>query len=137
VAGEEGARELAPEVRVPIWGIGSRGAHRGGLVVAKQVGGGESAMAGQRRGGGRWLGVHGEAVSSSGGRCGDERARQWSVVALDGKVASASVGGSRLGASMVSCGRWWLSGRLGVAQRQTRAVRDGQCFFAWSGGARQ
>jgi hypothetical protein len=32
VAREGGARELAPEVRVPIWGTGSGGAHRGGLV---------------------------------------------------------------------------------------------------------
>jgi hypothetical protein len=32
VAGEGGARELAMEVRVPIWGIGSGEAHRSGLA---------------------------------------------------------------------------------------------------------
>jgi hypothetical protein len=32
VAGEGGARELALEVRVPIWGISGGGAHRGGLA---------------------------------------------------------------------------------------------------------
>jgi hypothetical protein len=50
VAGEVGARELALEVRVPIWGIGSREAHRGGLAVVKQVGGGEEMVANQSRG---------------------------------------------------------------------------------------
>jgi hypothetical protein len=71
VAREGGARELAPEVRVPIWGTGSGGAHRGGLVVVKQSGGGELATAGRRRGGGRRLRVRGAVVSSSGGRCSD------------------------------------------------------------------
>jgi hypothetical protein len=33
VAGEGGTRELAPEVRVPIWGISGGGAHRGGLAA--------------------------------------------------------------------------------------------------------
>jgi hypothetical protein len=32
-AGEGGAREQASEVRVLIWGIGSGGAHRGGLAA--------------------------------------------------------------------------------------------------------
>jgi hypothetical protein len=50
VAGEGGAREPALGVRVLTWGIGGGGAHRGGLATAKQVGGGEPAMAGQRRG---------------------------------------------------------------------------------------
>jgi hypothetical protein len=40
------ARELALEVRVPIWGIRSGGAHRGRLAAMKQIGGGEPAMAG-------------------------------------------------------------------------------------------
>jgi hypothetical protein len=50
VAGEVGARELALEVRVPIWGIGSGEAHRGGLTVVKQVGSGEEMVANQSRG---------------------------------------------------------------------------------------
>jgi hypothetical protein len=50
VAGEGGARELALEVRVLIWGIGSGGAHRGGLEVAKQVSGGEEATTSRRSG---------------------------------------------------------------------------------------
>jgi hypothetical protein len=65
----------------------------------KQVGDAEPAMAGQRRGGGRQLGVRGAAVSSGGGRCGDGGAHRWSVVALDGKAASANEGGGWLGAS--------------------------------------
>jgi hypothetical protein len=112
-------------VRVPIWGIGGKGAHRGGLTVVKQVGGGGPAMAGQRRGGGRRLGVRGVAVSSGGGLCGDGGACRWSEVALDGKAASASEGGSQLSASTVSCSGRWLSSRLGVAQRRTRAVHGG------------
>jgi hypothetical protein len=40
VAGEGGAREQALKLKVPIWGIGGRGAHRGGLVAATQVSGG-------------------------------------------------------------------------------------------------
>jgi hypothetical protein len=115
VAEEGGARELALEVRFPIWCIGSGGAHRGGLVMVKQVGGEEPATAGQRRGGGHRLGVRGAAVSSGGGRCGDGGACRWPKVALDEEVTSTNEGGGRLGASMVpSCGRW-LSGRLGVA----------------------
>jgi hypothetical protein len=47
VAGEGAARELAPKVRVPIWCIGSRGAHRGRLAVAKQIGDGEPATVGR------------------------------------------------------------------------------------------
>jgi hypothetical protein len=35
VAGGAGARELALEVGVPIWGIGSGGAHRGRLTAVK------------------------------------------------------------------------------------------------------
>jgi hypothetical protein len=50
------------EVKVLIWGIGSGGAHRGGLAAAKQVGGGEPATADRRRGGGHRLGVHGVEV---------------------------------------------------------------------------
>jgi hypothetical protein len=137
VAGEGAARELAPEVRVPIWGTGGGGAHRGGLAVAKQIGGGEPATAGQRRGGECQLGVCGLAVSSGGGRCGDRGAYRWPEVALDGKAASATEGGGRLGASMVSCGGWWLSGRLGMAQRRTRVVRGGRRFGAWSRGVRR
>jgi hypothetical protein len=136
VAGEGGARELAPEVGVLIWGIGGRGAHRGGPTTAKQVGGGEPVTAGQRRGGGRRLGVHGAAVSSSGGRCGDGGACWWPEVVIDGKATSASEGGGRLGASTVPCGGRWLSGRLGVAQRHMRVVRGGQCFSPSSRGAR-
>jgi hypothetical protein len=63
VAGEGGARELAMEVGVPIWGIGSGGAHRGRLTTAKQVGGGEPATVGRRRGGGRRL------MGQRGARC--------------------------------------------------------------------
>jgi hypothetical protein len=55
VARGGGARELALEVGVPIWGIGSGWAHRGGLAAVKQVGGGEPVMVGRRRGGGRRL----------------------------------------------------------------------------------
>jgi hypothetical protein len=69
--------ELAPEVRVPIWGIGGGGAHRGGLTVAKQIGGGELAMAGWRRGGGQQLRVRGAAVSLGGGHCGEGGAHRW------------------------------------------------------------
>jgi hypothetical protein len=57
-------------------------------------------MAGRRRGGGRRLGVHGAAVSSIGGRCGDGGARRWPKVALDGIAASANEGRGRLCASM-------------------------------------
>jgi hypothetical protein len=56
VAGEGGARELALEVRVPIWGLGGGGFHRGGLTAMKQVDGGEPVTAGRRRGGGPGLG---------------------------------------------------------------------------------
>jgi hypothetical protein len=38
-------------------------------------------------------------------------------------AASANEGGGRLGASMVPCGGWRLSGRLGVAQRRTSGAR--------------
>jgi hypothetical protein len=55
VARGGGARELALEVGVPIWGIGNGGAHRCGLVAVKQVGGGEPKKTGQRRGGGHQL----------------------------------------------------------------------------------
>jgi hypothetical protein len=83
--------------------------------------------AGQRRGGGRRLRVHGAAVSSGGGCCGDRGAHRWPKVALDGKAASANEGGGRLGASTVPCGGRWLSDWHGVDQRRTRAVRGGQC----------
>jgi hypothetical protein len=63
MAGEGGAREQAPDVRVLIWGIGGRGAHCGGLTAATQVGGGEPAMIGWRSGGERWLGVRGAKVA--------------------------------------------------------------------------
>jgi hypothetical protein len=55
--------ELALEVGVLIWGIGRGGAHRGGLTVVKQVGGGEPTTVGQRRGGGHRL------VGRRGARC--------------------------------------------------------------------
>jgi hypothetical protein len=90
-------------VRVPIWGIGNRGAHRGGLVAAKQVSGGVPVTAGRRRGGGRWLGVRGAAVSSSESRCGGGGARRWLEVVLNGKVASTNEGGGWLGASTGPC----------------------------------
>jgi hypothetical protein len=136
VAEEGGARELALEVRFPIWCIGSGGAHRGGLVTVKQVGGEEPATAGQRRGGGHRLGVRGAAVSSGGGRCGDKGARRWPEVVLNGKATSANEGGGRLGASTVPCGRRWLNGQLVVAQRRMRVVRGGQRFGAWSRGVK-
>jgi hypothetical protein len=106
---EGGAREQALEVRVPIWGIDSGGAHRGGLTAARQVGGGEPAMAGRRRGGRHWIGVRGAAVSSGGGRYSDRGARRWPEVALDGKVALANEGGGRLGASTGPCKGQWIS----------------------------
>jgi hypothetical protein len=97
-------------VRVLIWGIGGGGAHRGGLAAAKQVDGGEPTTVGQRRGGEHRLGIRGAVVSSGGGRCGDEGARQWPEVALNGKAASITEGGNWLGASTVSCGGRWLRG---------------------------
>jgi hypothetical protein len=127
VAGEGGAWELALEVRILIWGIDSGGAHHGRLVVAKHVGGAESAMTGWRRGGGHRLGVHRAAVSTGGGHCGDGGAHRWPEVVLDGKAALANEGGGRVGALMVPCGGQWLSGQLEVAHRRTRAVRGGQC----------
>jgi hypothetical protein len=69
--------------------IGNGGAHRGGLAAVKQVDGGEPATAGRRRDGGRRLRIHGAAVSSGGGHCGDGGARRWPEVALDGKAALA------------------------------------------------
>jgi hypothetical protein len=102
--------------------------------------------AGQQRGTGdgrlekRWRAparVRGAVVSSCRGRCDDGGAHRWLEVALDGKVASASEGGDWLGVLTVYCGGRWLSGRLGVAQRRTRAVRGGQHFGAWTRGARQ
>jgi hypothetical protein len=104
--------EQALEVRTPIWGIGGGGAHHGGLAAAMQVGSGEPATAGRKRGGEHRLRVHGAAVSSGGGHCGDGGAHRWPEVALDGKVVSATEGGGRLGASTVSCGGLWLSGLL-------------------------
>jgi hypothetical protein len=136
VAREGGAREQALEVRVLIWGIGGGGTHRGGLAAAKQVGGGEPVMAGRRRGRERRLGVRGAAMSSGGGHCGDRGAHRWSDVALDGRAASVAEGGGWFGASTVACGRQWLSGRLGVAQRRTRAVQGCRRFGAWSRGVR-
>jgi hypothetical protein len=38
--------ELAPEVGVPIWGIGGGGAHHGGLAAVKKVDSGERATTG-------------------------------------------------------------------------------------------
>jgi hypothetical protein len=113
-------------VRVPIWGIGGGGAHRGGHPTTKQVDGGESATAGRRRGGEHRLGVHGAAFNLSGGHCSDGRARRWSKVALDRKAASITEGGGWLSASTVSCRGWWLRGQLGVAQRRTRVVWGGR-----------
>jgi hypothetical protein len=125
VAGEGGARELAREVSILIWGIGSGGAHHVGLTAVKQVGDGEPMTAGRRRGGGHWLGVRGAAVSSGGGRCGDGGAHRWPEVALDGKAISANEGGGQLSVSAVHCKGRWPSGWLGVAQRHTRAMRGG------------
>jgi hypothetical protein len=115
----------------------SRGAHHGRLAAVKQVDGGESATVDQRRAGGRRLRVRGSAVSSGGGRYGDGGARRWPEVTLDGKAASENEGGGQFGASTVPCGGQWLSGRLGVAQRGTKAVRGGQRFGTWSRGARR
>jgi hypothetical protein len=137
VVEEGGARELALEVRVPTWGTGGAGAHRGGHAAANQVSGGEPKTASRRRGGGRRLGVRGAAKSSGGGRCGDGGAHRWPEVALDGKAASANEVGGQLSASTVPCDGQWLSGQLGVAQRRTRAVCGGKCFGAWSRGARR
>jgi hypothetical protein len=92
-------------VRFPIWGIGSGGAHCGELAVVKQVSGGEPAMLGRRRGGGRWLGIRGAAVSSGGGRCGGGGARRRPEVALD--EMAASIGeeeGGQLDALMIQHG---------------------------------
>jgi hypothetical protein len=116
----------SPEVRVPIWGIGGGGAHRGGLAAVKQVISGEPTMAGRRRGGERRVRVRVAAVSSGEGRCGDGGARRWPKVALDGRAASTTEGGGRIGASTVGCGGRWLSSRLGMAQRRMRAVRGGR-----------
>jgi hypothetical protein len=58
-------------------------------------------------------------------------------VALDGKVVSATEGGGWLSALTVSYGGRWLNGRLGVAQRCTRAVWGGRHFDAWSRGVRR
>jgi hypothetical protein len=92
-------------VRVPIWGIGSRGAHHGGLAAVKQVGGGESMTAGQRRGGGHRLGIHGATVSSSGGHCGGGGARRWPEEDGAGEVLMAKEGSRhRLGWSTRRCG---------------------------------
>jgi hypothetical protein len=62
-------------------------------VAVTQVGGGEPATVGRRRGGEHQLVVRGAAVSLGGGRCGDGGARQWPEVALDGRAASATEGG--------------------------------------------
>jgi hypothetical protein len=137
VAGEGGAKEQAPEVRVLIWNIGSGGAHHGGLTTATQVGGGEPAMAGRRRGRERQLGVRGAAVSSGRGHCSDGGARRWLEVALNRRAPSATECGGRLGALTVACGGRWLSGRLGMAQRRTRVVHGGRHFSAWSRGVRR
>jgi hypothetical protein len=127
----------SPGGKDPNLGIGSGEAHRGGLATMMQVGGGEPARAGRRSGGEHRLGVHGAAVSSGRGRCGDGGARRWLEVALDGRVASATEGGGRLGASMVACGGRWLSGWLGVAQRHTRAVWGGRRFEQRSAATRE
>jgi hypothetical protein len=90
--------------------IGNGGAHRGGLTAVKQVDGGEPATAGRRRDGGRRLRIHGAAVSSGGGHCGDGGARRWPEVALDGKAAPAGEEeGGRLSASMIPYGGRRLS----------------------------
>jgi hypothetical protein len=100
-----GAGEVALEVRVPIWGIGSGGAHRGGLAGVKQVGGGEPTTTCQRRGGGHRLGVHGAAVSSSGGRCGGRGVHQLPEEAGAEEVLTTEEGSRRrLGQSTRRCG---------------------------------
>jgi hypothetical protein len=121
----------------PDLGIGSGGAHRGGLAMVKQVGGGEPATAGQRRCGGRRLRVRGAVVSLGGGCCCDGGARRWSKVVLYGRATSENEGGGQLGASTVLCSGRWLRGRLGVAQRRTRVVHGGQRFGTWSRGKRR
>jgi hypothetical protein len=145
VVGEGGARELAPEVRVPIWGKGGGGAHHGGLAAVKQIGGGESATAGRRRGGERRLRVRGAVVSSGGGHCSDGGARRWPDLALDGKAASATEGGSMLGASTVSYDGRWLRGTqelCGVVSASALGAKecgdegaeaDGESRAEWAG----
>jgi hypothetical protein len=102
----------------------------------------KSAVGNQRRQAGEEVESAGSgfmelAVSSSGGRCGDRGARRWPEVALDGKVALATEGGGRLGASTVACSGRWLSGRHGVVQRRMRAVRDGQRLEERSAATRE
>jgi hypothetical protein len=86
VAGEGGARELALEVRVQIWGIGSGGAHRGGLAAVKQVGGGEEMAASRSRG--HWR-------DPSGGGGSTRRCGAWGGVEMvGGGLEQAICGGS-------------------------------------------
>jgi hypothetical protein len=91
VAGEGGARELALEVRVPIWGIGGGGAPRGGGWGSRQ----RSRLAvGKRR---RQAGV---GVTGGVRAVGEERWR-WSGGAAEGtgkEVWGAPDVGAELGA---------------------------------------
>jgi hypothetical protein len=138
VAGGGGAKELALEVRIPIWCKGRGRAHLGGLAVVKQVGSGEPATAGWRRGGGCCLRVCGVVVSSDEGRCSDGGVCQWLEVALDRKAASANEGGGRLGASTGPSGGQWLSDRLGVVAiaRCLEQRRTMRCRAEWAGARR-
>jgi hypothetical protein len=133
VVGEGGAREVAEEVRVPIWGIGSGGAHRGELAVAKQVGGGEPTTAGQRRGGGHWLRVRGAAVSSSKGCCSGGRARHWPEEGGAGGVLTAEEGSRRqLRRATQRCGGL----TCGWRHAQDRQVANGtSAGHSWHGGS--
>jgi hypothetical protein len=85
VAGEGGARELALELRVSIWGIGGRGAHRGGLTVAQQVDGGEETAASRSRGH-RW-------GPSGWGGCTQRRGAWGGVEMVGGGLQRAVHGG--------------------------------------------
>jgi hypothetical protein len=138
--------EQALEVRTPIWGIGGGGAHHGGLAAAMQVGSGEPATAGRKRGGEHRLGVHGAAVSSGGGHCGDGGAHRWPEVALDGKAVAGSVlrrflaadGGSAAcsrGSEAHESGAGWLALRR-LEQRSTTMREQRQTVRAEQSGRR-
>jgi hypothetical protein len=96
-----------------------------GSRAVKQVGGGEPATVGQRRAGGRQLGVRGAAMSSGGGRCNDGGARRWcstgrrsrQMKEVGGSVLQqflAEDGGSEVhksGARWPALGAWSRGGR--------------------------
>jgi hypothetical protein len=129
VTGKGGAGEVALEVRVPIWGIGSGGAHCGRLATVKQVSGGEPATVGQRRGGGRRLRVHGVAVSSSRGRYGGG-VRQWPEEAGAGEVLTTEVW--RLDLRTVYAEVWRLDLRTEACSGSVGGERDiSRALVAW------